>query len=82
LLATSPTKAFALSINGGLFVSTDGGVTWKSATTTKQRSVWEAFLGDLDFVDRKNGWVSLWITVPGYRGLWRTTNGGVTWSSE
>ena len=80
LYATSPTSALVLTVNGGLFVSHDGGSRWSAATTHAQSQLWGAFSGSLDFVDHTNGWVSLWITVPGYVGLWRTTNGGVTWS--
>jgi photosystem II stability/assembly factor-like uncharacterized protein len=80
-VALSSTEAFALSINGGLVRTDDGGVSWSPAGSSAMQTESSGFLGALDFVDPTHGWVSFWITVVGpWHGLWRTTDGGATWS--
>lgn len=39
------------------------------------------FLGRLDVVDAAHFWVAAWMTVPGFRGLWKTTDGGRSWKA-
>lgn len=76
LVALASTEALALQVNGGLVLSNDGGATWKMAGTSAMS---QGFLGTLDMLDASDGWVAFWITVPGYKGLWHTTDGATTW---
>jgi photosystem II stability/assembly factor-like uncharacterized protein len=78
-VAMSSTEAFDLSLNGGLMLTTDAGVTWNPVRSSAQH-ITAGFLGTLDFVDSKVGWAAFWVTVGNYPGIWHTTDGGALWS--
>jgi photosystem II stability/assembly factor-like uncharacterized protein len=78
-VAVSSTEAFDLSIDGGLMLTTDGGVIWGPVRSSIQH-ITPGFLGSLDFVNLEVGWVAFWVTAGNYPGLWHTTDGGATWS--
>lgn len=60
----------------GLSVSHDGGATW--TTLTPNVDLWEILAG-LEFVGSSNGW-ALTVDAEGNRMLYRTTDGGETWT--
>ena len=78
-MALSSTKAFDLSIDGGLMLTTDGGVTWGPVRSSTLH-IPPGFLGSLDFANPEVGWAAFWVTVGSYPGLWQTTDGGGIWS--
>jgi photosystem II stability/assembly factor-like uncharacterized protein len=78
-VAMSSTKALDLSIDGGLMLTTDGGVIWSSVRSSTPH-IPPGFLGSLDFANPEVGWAAFWVTVGSYAGLWRTTDGGEMWS--
>jgi photosystem II stability/assembly factor-like uncharacterized protein len=53
-----------------VFASTDGGVHWQRVAKPKRRPI-----ADLDFATRRLGYV-----LDGRGALWKTTNGGRSWS--
>lgn len=75
-VAASSSEAFDLSIDGGLMLTTDGGVSWGQVRS----SITPGFLGSLDFVNPEVGWVAFSVSVGSYPGVWHTTDGGAMWS--
>jgi photosystem II stability/assembly factor-like uncharacterized protein len=69
-------SGWAVGSPGVVLRTTNGGATWK-----KTQLAPKAMLLDLDFVDRRYGWVCGAIALGGNIG-YRTTDGGVTWSRE
>lgn len=68
IVFTSETDGWFASPRGGLFHSADGGTTWSLALQDDN-------LQSLQFTDAQHGWVASLIA------LYRTTDGGVTWTS-
>jgi len=73
---SSPTDGVVYADNQ-FYVTHDAGQTWTSATPDQNFS--ETFV-EMDFVDASTGWV---ITgdVNDHRTLYRTTDGGTSWSA-
>lgn len=69
-------RGWAVGSPGVVLRTTDGGATWK-----KTQLAPKAMLLDVDFVDRKYGWVCGSIAFGGDIG-YRTTDGGATWTRE
>ena len=59
-----------------LYHSSDQGQSWDAVTPDINL---EEMIAALDFVDEQNGWVT-WMDGDGNAGLYRTTNGGQTWT--
>lgn len=79
---TDPENGWLSTPFGALVHSTDGGATWDTswADTT-------AYIRDVHFTDRNNGWVTgnRWVppaTPPGHALLLRTQDGGETWLED
>ncbi len=79
-VAMSSTEAFDLSLNGGLMLTTDGGVKWGPVRSASTQHITAGFLGSLDFANPEVGWAAFWVTVGNHTGLWHTTDGGAMWS--
>ncbi len=84
---TDPTHGWAV-IAGRLFVTADGGSTWREATPPGGFATPEAdrLLG-ADFVDAQHGWLAINEAFTsasdasyGRVDVWRTTDGGQTWA--
>lgn len=70
---TNPDKVFATTENGGLYQSTDGGLSWnKPALITGNNAAGCVKIGN-------DG--SLVIATIGNKNIWRSNDGGVTWSN-
>ena len=76
-VALSSSTAFYIGGRSALTGTFDGGVKWRTwqqigggATATLQ----------VTFVDRDHGWAVAWDAYHGSSDLWRTQNGGRTWS--
>jgi len=79
--ATDPNKMYAVSASGGLFITANGGQSWKVAGTDKMPDMQCASL----CVDYTNDQVMyLGSGDPTYHfnslGIWKSTDGGATWS--
>lgn len=62
---------------GGLYVSSDGGVTWARHTFISENNYW---CHAVVFHPKKRGIIYATMTERGMRnGIWRSTNGGKTW---
>ena len=59
-----------------LYHSNDQGQSWDAVTPDTNL---EGMIAALDFVDEQNGWVT-WMDGDGDAGLYRTTDGGQTWT--
>ncbi|MFZ3078886.1 MAG: hypothetical protein WA109_04295 [Bellilinea sp.] len=59
-----------------LYHSSDQGQSWDAVTPNINL---EEMIAALDFVDEQNGWVT-WMDGDGNAGLYRTTDGGQTWT--
>ena len=59
-----------------LYHSNDQGQSWDAVTPDINL---EGMIAALDFVDEQNGWVT-WMDGDGNAGLYRTTDGGQTWT--
>jgi len=70
----SPTDGF-LWTGGQFFVTVDGAQTWTSVNPNVQFG--ETFAG-MDFVNTRTGWVWTYDGTGQY-GLYKTTDGGITW---
>lgn len=78
LVAISSTTAFADGGRNDVLVTRDGGTTWSETNPV---------IGDMDsgttglfFANVEDGWVISGATSTNNEGLWRTTDGGSTWS--
>lgn len=78
LAATSSITAFADGGRNDVLVTRDGGTTWSETNPV---------IGDMDsgttglfFANSEDGWVISGATPTANEGLWRTTDGGSTWS--
>lgn len=78
-------RGWALSVGGTLLQTVDGGQHWSSQTLSTQPHAVASFSA-LSFLDATHGWIgtdtgisSRWEDVP---PLFRTTDGGRTWSVE
>lgn len=79
LVATSSTTAFLAGGRNNVLVTRDGGKTWNQ--TTPQIGDMDNGSGPLFFANRTDGWVISGASNTGVaNALWRTTNGGSTWS--
>jgi photosystem II stability/assembly factor-like uncharacterized protein len=78
LAASSDQKAW-LGLNRGTLGSTDdGGTTWASQPSFPPP---EVFFGGLQFIDSQTGWAGVVITSDSRgNGIYRTTDGGRTWT--
>jgi len=71
----------AATEDGALYKSLDGGLTWALAGTLPVRRG-DFFVYDVHFRSRNDGWIVGSDFVPPYRDfMWRTTDGGGTWTS-
>jgi hypothetical protein len=72
----SPTASRRLWVtaDGALYTSADDGATWQPASTAGGLPTTGLFVTE---VDRRNG---ANVYVGGWNGLWRSTDGGATWS--
>lgn len=62
---------------GGMYVSNDGGVTWKRETFVSAQNYW---CHSIVFHPKKKGTIFASFTEQGARsGIWRSTDGGKTW---
>lgn len=80
LTLLTSTTAILNEARFGLMRSTDGGVTWRDANPVGPAD--NEFLGNVWFVDPEDGWLTNgtggWPY--GWPGLFRTSDGGQTWS--
>jgi Big-like domain-containing protein/sortilin (neurotensin receptor 3) len=73
-LSPSANRKLWVTANGALYRSTDDGVTWQPAATAGGLPTAGLFVTE---VDRRNGST---IFVGGWAGLWRSSNGGLSWT--
>ncbi|HUC04369.1 MAG TPA: hypothetical protein VL961_03160 [Acidimicrobiales bacterium] len=78
--AFSAVRGFMLTTLGGPEVTADGGSHWTRSGTRSELSDWAGIPGRLDFVNQRDGWLTLVTDGLGVAPLWRTTDGGRTWS--
>ncbi|MHA1196919.1 MAG: WD40/YVTN/BNR-like repeat-containing protein, partial [Promethearchaeota archaeon] len=65
----------ANTIYGVILKTIDGGFNWQKITLPVP------YIIDFDFIDLNNGWLVAADSTPGYAwGLYKTTNGGLTWT--
>ncbi len=67
-----------------LYKTEDSGKNWSRLTGTEDENAtipFESKTGII-FIDSQNGWITTQIPQDGYIGLFRTTDGGVTWTQQ
>lgn len=67
-----------------LYKTEDGGKNWNRLTSTedKNATIPLASKTGIIFTDSDHGWITTLIPKSGYIGLYRTTDGGVTWEEQ
>jgi photosystem II stability/assembly factor-like uncharacterized protein len=78
LVAASSTTAFADGGRNDVLVTRDGGTTWSE--TNPVIGDMDSGTGGLFFANADDGWVISGATGTGNEGLWKTTDGGNTWT--
>jgi photosystem II stability/assembly factor-like uncharacterized protein len=69
--------AFSWDSNGFFWVTNNSGASWRKVTPNIN---FGENLRDLDFISATTGWASI-LDLNGNRSLYRTTNGGSTWTA-
>lgn len=62
--------------------STDGGNTWTSGVMNLGLGTSSLGIGNIVAVSSTTAWVSVFPTSSGTGGIWKTTNGGTTWTKQ
>lgn len=67
-----------------LYKTEDGGKKWNKLTSTEDENATIPFDSKtgIIFIDSHNGWITTQIPQNAYIGLFRTTDGGVTWMQQ
>lgn len=71
-------QGFAFGVKGGMLSTIDGGMIWQKVSTDDPLMS----IRSMSFIDKQNGW---FIASPGGGSvplMYRTRNGGVSWSKE
>jgi photosystem II stability/assembly factor-like uncharacterized protein len=63
---------------GAVYKTTDGGVNWLKLTTPAPSGHGLR----VDFIDANTGWVFSFTGITGASQMWKTTNGGSTWTTQ
>lgn len=69
---TTPIQEFTLTL--------DGGTTWNAGTINVGNTA--LTIGDISAVSATTAWVSAFDTTAGLGGVWKTTDGGTTWTAQ
>ncbi|WP_322550017.1 T9SS type A sorting domain-containing protein [Flavobacterium psychraquaticum] len=62
--------------------STDGGNTWTSGAINLGSGTTGLGIGNITAVSASTAWVSAFPATSGAGGIWKTTNGGTTWTKQ
>ena len=74
-------NGYTVSLEGGVFKTSDGGASWSKLTTTGLTAT--ANLGTVDFTSLTTGWILVFLqATPGTGILFKTTDGGHTWTNQ
>jgi photosystem II stability/assembly factor-like uncharacterized protein len=86
ICATSATTAYVSvfpavgsTIQGGIWKTTDAGVTWNKQTTASYNTGTDSFANIVYFFDENNG-LTMGDPAGGYFEIYTTTNAGVNWT--
>lgn len=81
---SDPNKIYAVSASGGLYISTNNGVTWNHTTGTEQLPTTNCSSVCIDYTD--DNILYLCLGDADYYstdyGIWKSTDGGNTWASS
>ncbi|HLD79366.1 MAG TPA: YCF48-related protein [Candidatus Nanoarchaeia archaeon] len=67
-------RAWATTVAGGVLLTTDGGATWSS------KNVDANCCKNIFFTDAANGWANTGLDLSGSEHLFRSNDGGMTWT--
>jgi photosystem II stability/assembly factor-like uncharacterized protein len=76
IVAVDANHAWAISGTSEILRTTNGGQTWERHYLFPLYS----YASDIHFVDAQNGWVSGSSTFGSTTSMWKTADGGVTWT--